>query len=321
MSRVLNPVLARELKERMRGLRSFLALLVFLGLATLTVWLVYVANQGDSFGFDLERQTRLGRDMFEWLLTMMLLLLLFLLPGLTSGAIAGERERQTLLPLQITPLRPASILWGKVLAALAFVSLMIVAALPLFAVAYRLGGLALTDVVVGVAAVLVVGVLLATMVVAISTFAKRVQTATLLAYGFTLLLTFGSGIAYGVTALVDAGRGDDRATAPAVLLLPNPVMYVAEVTAGENIRTGDTPLVALRETLADAYSSNGGWLATPQQDARFGDLDNAVFIDAVEDSGLPARAGLFSFLSLGGLAAGLFALAARRLRIPSESER
>ncbi len=58
----LNPVLGRELKERVRGLRAFLTIGVFLGLLTATVWFVYIGNQGDAFGFDLERQTRLGRD-------------------------------------------------------------------------------------------------------------------------------------------------------------------------------------------------------------------------------------------------------------------
>lgn len=320
MSVGLNPVLARELKERVRGLRAFLTIGLFLALLTATVWFVYIGNRADTFGFDLERQTRLGRDLFEWLLSIMLVLLLFLLPGLTAGAIAGERERQTLLPLQITPLTPRSILWGKVTAALAFLVLMIVAALPLFAVAYQLGGLAVLDIVQGLVAVVAVGVLVAAMVVAISTFAKRVQTATLLAYGFTALLAFGAPLAYGAVALVDASRGSDEATAPAILLAPNPVVFVATATAGENIRVGDTPLRALREGISEAHSRNGGWFAAPDRDARFDNVADDVFI-AVEQSGLPARAWLISLGMLTALAAALFVLATRRLRIPSETER
>ncbi|MGH9269998.1 MAG: ABC transporter permease, partial [Ilumatobacteraceae bacterium] len=139
---VLNPVLGRELKERMRGVRSFAALAIFLALLILTTWIVYRGNQQtDPFSFDLARQTRVGRELYEWILSIMLVLVLFFVPGLTAGAIAGERERQTLLPLQVTLLRPRSIVWGKVLAALAYLALMIVAALPLFAVAYQLGGI------------------------------------------------------------------------------------------------------------------------------------------------------------------------------------
>ncbi len=240
---MINPVLARELKERMRGLRAFVAVMFFLGLLTLTVWLVYQANQSvDRFTFDLERQTRIGRELFEWVLSIMLLLVCFLVPGLTAGAIAGERERQTLLPLQITLLRPHQILWGKVMAALAFLVLLVVAALPIMAIAYQLGGVSVVDLGRGMVAVIVVGVLLATMVVGISAFALRVQTATLMAYGFTLLLLAGSFVLTAAAAIVDASRGEDPTDPPALLLTPNPLIFVADATAGKNVQIGSTPL-------------------------------------------------------------------------------
>ena len=102
----------------------------------------------------------------------MTLLVLFFVPALTAGAIAGERERQTLATLQVTMLRTRAILIGKVVSALVFLVLMIVAALPVLSVAYLLGGLRLLDVVMGVVAVIVVAVLVATMVVAVSAFAN-----------------------------------------------------------------------------------------------------------------------------------------------------
>lgn len=324
MSRVaLNPVLGREVRQRMRGFRSFGAIFVFLGLLTVTVWLVYLGTKNsDPFSFDIERQTRLGRDMFEWLLTVMLLLVVFLVPGLTSGAIAGERERQTLLPLQITPLTPRSILWGKVMASLAFLVLMIAAAIPLFAICYQLGGLRFLVLVKGVAAIVAIGVLLAAMVVAISTFSKRVQTATILAYGFTGLLVIGSGVGYGAWALADGSTGDEFTSAPSVLLVPNPLVFVATATAGADLSSGDTVLSVIRRGVAESYASNGGWFSTPDKDARFaGSSDDGTFFVAGDDDGLPAHAWLASLGSLLVLAGGLFILAARRLRVPAESER
>ena len=53
---------------------------------------------------------------------MMVVLVLFFVPGLAAGAIAGERERQTLATLQVTLLRPRSILVGKIAAALAYLA-------------------------------------------------------------------------------------------------------------------------------------------------------------------------------------------------------
>ena len=86
-----------------------------------------------------------GRSIFEWLVFFMLLLVLFLVPGLTSGAIAGERERQTLVPLQVTLLRPWQIVVGKLGASFAFLALLVVATAPLLVVAYLIGGVTIAD--------------------------------------------------------------------------------------------------------------------------------------------------------------------------------
>ncbi len=331
MSFAVNPVLARELKERMRGLWAFVALMVFLGLLTLTVWVVYEGNQStDGFTFDLERQTRIGRELFEWVLSIMLVLVLFFVPGLTAGAVAGERERQTLLPLQITLLRPRHILWGKVMASLAYLALLVIASTPILAVAYRLGGVTILDGVVGLLSILAVGVLLATMVVGISSFAKRVQSATLMAYGFTLVLSLASFVVYGIATLVDENRGVDPSNAPAAVLLPNPIMFVANATAGENIEIGESPFVPARQFLRDAYLDNAGWWLGSGGDG-FADGDvfaggnvfadgNGNLIDGRRiDSSMPPW--LLSFASMAMLAGALFLLGCRRLRTPAETER
>ncbi len=320
----MNPVLARELKERMRGLRAFIALGIFLGLLTLTVWIVYKANDlqnNNGFSFDLERQTRLGRELFEWLISIMLILLFFLVPGLTAGTISGERERQTLTTLQLTLLAPRSIIWGKVQAAVVYLSLMIVAALPLFAVAYQLGGVSLTAALKGIGAVLVVGLLLATMVTSLSSFAKRVQTATLLGYGFSALLAIASFIGFGVASIIDGTRGPDDSNPPAVILTPNPLVFVADVTAGENVRIGSTPLRGIRQVIVDAYNRNDSWFTRADNMPGLQDFgDGNVFVDVGgQRRGFPAW--VLSLGSMTGLAGLLFFFACRRLRTPAETER
>lgn len=312
----------------MRGMWSFVALMVFLGMLTLTVWLVYQGNQTtDQFSFDLESQTRLGRDLFEWVLAIMVLLVCFLVPGLTAGAVAGERERQTLLPLQITLLQPRQILWGKVMASLAYLTLMVVAAMPIFAVAYQLGGVSLADAALGLVCVLVVGVLLAAMVVGISAYARRVQTATLLAYGFTLVLLTASFVAYGAAGLIDGNRGFDSTNPPGLLLTPNPLVFLADATAGENVDVGSSPLRPLRQLLVESHDSNGGWLPGDRP-VLAGDVivnDGGFAVGDGFGNGVATRRGFPAWaISLGwmiGFAAVMFAMGCRRLRTPSETER
>ena len=313
----LNPVLARELRERMRTGRAFVVLGVFLSMLILTLYLVYQGTQATGdIQFDLSRQTRLGRDLYEWVLFMMTILVLFFVPGLTSGAIAGERERQTLLPLQVTLLRPRSILLGKILAGISFLMLLVVAALPVMVIAYLLGGINLVDSIKGLGIVLVIAFLMTVMIASLSALTKRVQTATLLSYGFTALLVVAGPLMYLTMIIADSSHGSDPSNPPAVLLVLNPISIVADATAGQNVIDTSNPLRAIRRGLVEAKSANGdSWFAWfPEEDlgARFEIIDG-------KRSGVPAW--LVGTIGLGVLSQLLAILAIRRIRTPAESER
>jgi ABC-type transport system involved in multi-copper enzyme maturation permease subunit len=231
----VNPVLGRELRGRMRGPRAVILLTIWL-LATIAIlWLVHtvVSGQGDDPFSDPLQNANLGRGVFEWVLFVMLLVLLFVVPGQASGAIAGERERQTLLPLQVTLLTPRQILFGKIAAASAFLVLLVVAALPVLAVTYVLGGVTVDEIAAGLATVIVVGVLLAAMSTAVSALTKRVQGAVVLSYLLALTLTLGPFVLYGIAAAVDASRGNDEADPPRWLLVPDPFTFVGDVAGDQ----------------------------------------------------------------------------------------
>ena len=71
-----------------------------------------------------------GQAIFAMLSVFQLMLVAFIAPAFTAGAISLEREKQTLDLLITTPLRPGAIVVGKLLSALAFVVLMILAGDP-----------------------------------------------------------------------------------------------------------------------------------------------------------------------------------------------
>lgn len=333
MSPTLNPVLGRELTERLRGLRAFVALAVFVLILTLTAFLVFTGAESAS-SFDLAARTRVGRLMFETVLLIMTVLVLFFVPGLTAGAVAGERERQTLATMQVTMLRPRSILFGKIAAALSYIVLMLIAALPVLAVAYVLGGIRVVDIARGILAVGLLAVALATMIVAISTFARRVQTATVLAYAFTALLVIAGPLAFGIGQILDARDvGENDVTiAPAGLLTLNPIVLVADLATGNSV-ADDTPLSAIVAGLAEAKADNDGrwWALFPDRPGRpdFFDVADDIrpgapfeenFVGGRRpDGGLAAW--VLSAGSMALLSAVLFWAASRRLRAPAEVER
>jgi len=233
----VNPVLEREIRERMRGTRSAVVLTVYLVLLVAIFFLVYAALTGSSSGSSSVAPTevaRLGRSIFEYVLFFMLLLVVFLVPGFTSAAVAGERERQTLIPMQITLLRPHAIATGKIAASVAYLLLLMVATAPLLAVAYLIGGVGLDEAMRGLAAVLFTGIVLAAVTVACSALARRVQTATVLAYGITVLLIFGTATAYAALgAALEARNPFTPSRPPAAILWLNPFMLTGSVIGGE----------------------------------------------------------------------------------------
>lgn len=344
MAPAVNPVLARELKERMRGRRATIIITAYLVLLTLALWLVYEAasSANANFGSPLPTQlAEVGSTVFEWVLFFMLLIVMFLVPAQTAGAIAGERERQTLVPLQITLLSPRSILLGKVCAAMAFLGLLVVAAVPLMSIAYLIGGVTIAQVLGGTALVLATGVCVATLCAAISTYAKRVQSATVLCYGLTLGLTLGTLLAYGAAVVVDESRGSDAGNPPAAIVALNPVAIVGDLVGGNSFGNETSPFDAIKRLTdpEDQFSAfddgslrvvGGGPIPLLPGDAGGGfvsgdvgkiafDVGGGFEPQASGDAGLPFWAG--SLLALAGLSVVALLRAAHRLRTPAERER
>ena len=291
--RPTNPVLARELRVRMRGARAAIMLTVYLLVLCVVVWLTYQAKTGtaDLFTPPAATQTAtIGRAMFQWVVFFLTLLVFFIVPALTAGTIAGERERQTLVPLQVTMLKPRSIVLGKLGAAIAFLVLLLVASLPLLTVTYVIGGVTIAQVVAAEAAVLGVGLVLAAISLACSSFFSRVQTATVAAYALVVLLIGGSFVAYVGGGIIDKARGNKPAHPPREVLVVNPLMATADVVADRRIGplSADSPFNGLRQ-IGNKTGQKRLWPA--------------------------------AFATLGGLGLLALVVASRRLRTPAASER
>lgn len=319
----LNPVLDRELRQRSRSKRSMVILVAFLLLLTLVLWASYEGVEGASnFAFDpfSALTNRVGRTTFEWILTVELTILLFLIPGISSGAIAGERDRQTLVPLQVTMVGPAGIFFGKVLASSAFVLLLVMASAPVMAVPYLLGGISLTNVITALASLLAIGFLFAVIGVGCSAIFRRTQTATLAAYGMVMLLVLGTVVLTVITVVIDESRGTDSATPRIEALYPNP--YLALTAAAGDIRAsgGGGPLSPVKEAVL--RSELGGDVFVEGGRAFDPNTGELIEVDEIDGSGF---LGLPLWVrSLGSLAliAALFALVGvRRLRAPTRDLR
>lgn len=258
---MINPVFALEHRRRAR--RGRLAALVTGELVVLAAVLA-LTYQAQTAGAGLTTSpattdaAALGRSLFQWLVFALTLLLLFVVPAATAGAVAGEREQRTLVPLLLTRLAPRSILAGKLGTAAATIGVLLAAALPLLAVPTVVGGVSLARVTATTAVLAAVAVGLAGLTLACSGLARRAQTAAMLAYGAIAVLTFGTLFLAGAAAVLDRSAGEDPADPPGALLAPNPLVVVADVAADRSGGvSADTPLDGLR-TLAHRSDRPGG---------------------------------------------------------------
>jgi ABC-type transport system involved in multi-copper enzyme maturation permease subunit len=242
MTFTINPVLDRELKERVRGRRSVILLTLFLiVLSLVTFFVAWAMSNVSSDPFSsITTTAKTGRTMFEVLLIAMIGLVCVITPGLTAAAIAAERDRQTLVPMLVTLLGPRSILIGKLLAALAFLTLLILAATPLLAVCVVFGGVTIVAVLKTVLALLVTVVVLGSVSLLCSVFFRRVQTATLAAYMTMFALMVGPLFGFAAIKIIASNTSHNG---PRVSELATRVFILH-------------PLVGTADLLRDSHSLN-----------------------------------------------------------------
>ena len=188
----MNPVTLKELRGRMRGARAFVVLTVYLGLLAgfaLTLYVLYVA----SFDATIHSSQNgvFGRTLFLGVLAIELFLITFIVPAFTAGAITGERERQTYDLLRTTLIKPRALVVGKLISALAYVFLLLLAAIPLQSLAFLFGGVGLEELLLSFIILLVTAVLLGTVGLFFSAGQRRTLSASVATYGIGLFITIG----------------------------------------------------------------------------------------------------------------------------------
>jgi len=238
-------IMVKELRSRMRGRRAFIVLTVYLAILALITYGVYVAvapnargiiGGGFGGGGQANASALIGQSIFTLLSIFQLILICFIAPAFTAGQISLEREKQTLDLLISTPMRPGAIVIGKLAAALAFVVLMIVAAVPITAIVLMYGGASVDDIVRQQLVLLATALALGSIGLFFSALLKRTQAATVLTYISVLALTLGTTMIFIFWTVVanqtenGFGVGQPK-RAPEQLMYVNPGIAMLDVVA------------------------------------------------------------------------------------------
>lgn len=137
-----NAVLQKEMKVSSRSWKITWGLLAFnliLGLFVLFLFhsVFYMQAKGEVGDYSSVINIYGGIEALE------MLLLAFIVPATTAGAIAGEQEKQTLDILLTTPLYPWQIIVGKLVASISTALLYLFSSLPLISIVFLVGGVSI----------------------------------------------------------------------------------------------------------------------------------------------------------------------------------
>jgi len=227
-----NPIVAKEYRSRMRTWRSPLAMTVYILLLGGLGWAVFAAMSYSSRNsFNGGQAANYGQGLFLYLVLFQMVLLAFITPALTAGAISNERERQTIDLLFVTKLPSFAILWGKLLASMSFVLLLLLLSVPIFSLVFLFGGIELDQVAAAFLVTAISALTLGIIGIACSTAFRRTLPATVSAYGAAFILLAGS-LLFGVLFPTDIDPKATAAPAPPAVTYLSPLIPL--ITIGTN---------------------------------------------------------------------------------------
>jgi hypothetical protein len=254
---ISNPILTRELKERMRTLRAPVVLTIYLLVLGLVAFAAERIMSRDA-AFNPGAAAGLGRAVFHFLLFFTLMLICFLVPGFTASSISSERERQTFPLLQVTLLRPSAIVLGKLVSSLAYMMLLVLATLPLISISFILGGVSPLEVLRGYGMVILTGFTIAMVGIGLSATLRKTVSATVLSYALVGLLCVGTIMSYGLTRVI-VERSGRNPGGHVWGLVVNPFVGTASAIRGSGAVGGpSTPFTSLFDFIAPTVIFDGG---------------------------------------------------------------
>jgi len=303
-----NPIVAKEYRSRMRTWRSPLAITIYVVILGGIGWAVFSAMANSVAGFGNQgggpgSPSNLGQLLFTFLIIFQVGLLAFITPALTAGAISGERERQTIDLLFVTPIAPFSIIWGKLLASMSFVVLLLFLSVPIFSLVFLFGGIELDQVAAAFAISGVTALTLGFIGVAFSTLFRRTLASTVASYGAAFVLLVGSPV-YGLLFPTEIDVNAATSPAPPAVALISPVVPLLTIASNQPVSGYGVRYSAAAQNKLNATNGGGGYCAPAlnggvmctSTGSGFVAQGSATYQFQFQNPGTTLRSGLFTGL-------------------------
>ena len=113
-------------------------------------------------------------------------------PSFAAGTIAGEKERKTYEMLLASPLRPGAIVFGKIIASLTHIGMLIIGSLPIIVLCLPLGGVSVYEVLAAYLGLIISVILFGAIGVLCSSYFPRTSSSLVVSYLAILPLVIGA---------------------------------------------------------------------------------------------------------------------------------
>ncbi len=191
-----NPILLRVVYGASQRTRHLWIRFGYLALLLMMVLIFIVGGLGGSGGATLSDLAKNSSSMFAYVSIVQLMLMCFLSPVFTAGAITQERDAQTFNILLSTPLSNAQIVLGSLMSRLYFVLVLLLGGLPIFLMMMIYGGVTFGQIVQSFAIAASTAVLTGSLAICISMMRVGTRRTILSFYvmiGLYLLIVYALG--------------------------------------------------------------------------------------------------------------------------------
>ena len=173
-----NPVLQRELLVNLRMPRAFVLLLLYQALLAMVVLLAWPQDTR----LDVSEKPQDATQLVDLFFLGQYILASMMAPSFAAGALTGEKERKTYEMLLASPLRPAAIVLGKLIASLTHLAVLVFASLPIVMICLPLGGYSFYEVLAAYLALIISVGTFGMISLACSSYFKRTAASLVVSY-------------------------------------------------------------------------------------------------------------------------------------------
>lgn len=237
----VNPVLRNESKIAVRSIKFTLIIFAYIAVLSIAVMIYYNSVNEEIFSNGLYLES--SKLFYVVMALGQAVLLLFIVPALSSTAICSEREKQTLDILLSSKLTPLQIIIGKVSASSLRVIILIISTMPLYAIGAIIGVVKISNILALIIFFIVNTIFVSSIGVFVSTYIKTSKVSTALSYALVLFIYIGIIVITWAILMITVYKMNMSGNPVTTVPKASPIVYLSPVVGFVSLLLNQVGLV------------------------------------------------------------------------------